>query len=125
MNRQLILAMTALMAFGTHAFAGDKKSDQPSGDKRCLPLTQISDTNVIDNKTILFKMNNGKIYRNVLPYSCPGLGFNQSFAYKTSLSVLCDLDTITVLESDNRLGATCGLGKFEPYTPPKKDKEKK
>lgn len=123
MKTKLVLIIALITVCGTQAFAGEK-SDQSSGSKRCLPLTQINDTTVVDNKTILFKMNNGKVYRNVLPYSCPGLGFNKSFAYKTSLSVLCDLDTITVLDSDNRLGATCGLGKFEVYHP-KKDKDKK
>ncbi len=40
---------------------------------RCVSLSQIRSTTVVDNSTIDFKMAGGKIYRNSLPYSCPGL----------------------------------------------------
>jgi ethanolamine utilization protein EutP (predicted NTPase) len=61
-------------------------------------------------------MLGGKIYRNTLPHSCPGLGFEEKFMYKTSLSQLCSVDIITVLHNAGGLnrGASCGLGKFQP-----------
>jgi hypothetical protein len=89
----------------------------------CLPLRQIDRTEVVDNKTILFHMRGKKVWRNQLPYSCPGLKFEDRFLFKTSISQICSTDIITVLYSAGGLreGASCGLGRFEAYTPPPKD----
>lgn len=83
----------------------------------CVPLTSIRSTNVRDDRTIDFIMNGNKIYRNTLPNSCPSLGFERRFLYKTSLSQLCSVDIITVLWNNGpglQPGASCGLGKFQP-----------
>ena len=62
-------------------------------------------------------MRGGATYRNTLPGRCPGLGFEQRFAYRTTIDQLCSLDTITVLQSGSSIpGPTCGLGKFMPVT---------
>jgi hypothetical protein len=66
-------------------------------------------------------MGNRKIYRNTLPNSCPTLGFEKRFSYRTSLSQLCSVDIITVLYnvgSSLQPGASCGLGKFQPMERP-------
>jgi hypothetical protein len=83
----------------------------------CIPLQSIRETRVRDDRTIDFYMRGGKVYRNVLPGTCPQLGFEERFAYQTSLSRLCSTDIITVLlmPSTTR-GASCGLGKFQPVT---------
>ncbi|MDI1297054.1 MAG: hypothetical protein PSY12_14455 [bacterium] len=84
----------------------------------CVPLTSIRSTNVRDDHTIDFIMNGNKIYRNTLPNSCPSLGFEKRFLYKTSLSQLCSVDIVTVLYTGGggglQPGASCGLGKFQP-----------
>ncbi|WP_022683944.1 hypothetical protein [Sphingobium bisphenolivorans] len=82
----------------------------------CIPLQTIRNTDVRDDRTIDFMVNGNRIYRNILPNSCPSLGFERRFAYKTSLSQLCSVDIITVLYSSPSLmrGASCGLGKFQP-----------
>jgi len=82
----------------------------------CLNIQSIQNTDVRDDRTIDFIMNGRKIYRNVLPHSCPSLGAERRFMYKTSLSQLCSVDVITVLYSSPDLmrGASCGLGKFQP-----------
>src|SRR3546814_8937124 len=41
-----------------------------------------------------FHMINGEVLRNTLPQSCPQLGFERAFSYKTSLSQLCNVDKI-------------------------------
>jgi hypothetical protein len=93
-----------------------------AGSKTCIALTQIDSTNALDDQTIIFKMKGGKQYKNTLPYKCSGLKFENAFSYRTSLSQLCNVDIITVLRSGSRLdsGPSCGLGTFEPYTPPAK-----
>jgi hypothetical protein len=69
-------------------------------------------------------MTGGKIYRNTLPYSCPGLGFEERFSFRTSLSQLCNVDIINVLNDYGgrvQEGAGCGLGTFQPVTKIKRD----
>lgn len=82
----------------------------------CLSITAINGTTVHDDYTIDFKAGS-RTYRNTLPYSCPGLGFEKAFAYETSLSRLCSTDIIHVLRSTGGTpdrGASCGLGQFVP-----------
>lgn len=119
MRPLLCLLSLALLSASGAAFAGGKKTDnlRPVGKAvNCVQLRQISSTSVRDDRTIDFHMLGGKIYRNTLPYSCPGLGFEEKFMYKTSLSRLCSVDIITVLNNTGGLsrGASCGLGKFQP-----------
>ena len=85
--------------------------------KRCVPLARISSVRVLNRQSIEFKMLGGDVYINVLPHSCPGLRPDQPFMYRTSLSVLCDLDLITVLDTGGfgyRPMGSCGLGRFRP-----------
>lgn len=116
----LRLMPLALLAVGGSALAGDRKPDNlvPAGKAvNCVQLRQIQHTHVRDDRTIDFHMLGGKIYRNTLPNSCPGLGFEESFTYKTSLSQLCSVDIITVLHpagGNLDRGASCGLGQFQP-----------
>jgi len=79
--------------------------------KRCIDLSRIRETDVIDDQTILFRMNGNKTYRNRLPHRCPMLGVADGFSYRTSLHRLCNVDGIRVL----RYGMTCSLGLFEPH----------
>ncbi|MGZ8360892.1 MAG: hypothetical protein ACXWUX_10275 [Allosphingosinicella sp.] len=80
----------------------------------CVQLIRIRETRVRDEQTVDFIMNDGTVMRNRLPYSCPGLRFEERFSYATSLSRLCSVDTITVLTSSGMRGASCGLGRFQP-----------
>ncbi|MGD9811932.1 MAG: hypothetical protein AB7U35_11465 [Sphingobium sp.] len=118
--RSIVTALLALAIPAMPALAKDKKPDNlvAAGDPvDCIYPRNIRSTKVRDDQTIDFVMNGGKIYRNTLPYKCPGLGFEERFAYKLSTSQLCSVDTITVLQSFGgglSQGATCGLGKFQP-----------
>lgn len=83
----------------------------------CVQIRSIRSTNVRDDRTIDFIMNGNKVYRNSLPNSCPSLGFERRFLYRTSLSQLCSVDIITVLYNAGtnlQPGASCGLGQFQP-----------
>lgn len=86
----------------------------------CVLLQNIRETRVIDDSTIDFVMRNSKVYRNTLPNRCPQLGFERAFSYSTSISQLCSVDIITVLQQAGgiRRGASCGLGKFTPIEKP-------
>jgi hypothetical protein len=86
----------------------------------CISSNLIRNTKVWDDYTIDFEMRNGRTYRNTLDHRCPELGFEERFAYKTSVSQLCSTDIITVLHSGGSRGGSCGLGQFVPIEVAKK-----
>lgn len=91
----------------------------------CIPISQIRESRVRNDQVIDFRTGPNKWYRNTLPNSCPSLGFEERFLYKTSLSQLCSVDIITVLHTAGgslTRGASCGLGKFQPVELVKKAK---
>ncbi len=116
-------AVAAALIAACLAAAADARSHAvppvtPAGEpKSCVQLSNIRETRVRDDRTIDFYMRDGKVYRNVLPNSCPQLGFEERFSYATSLSQLCSVDIITVLYSSPPYrGTSCGLGQFQPVT---------
>lgn len=124
-----LVATAALTMSGTvnnSAQARERKPDNlvAVGDPvDCLQLSSIRSSQVRDDRTIDFEVNGRTIYRNTLPHSCPGLGFEQKFAYKTSLNQLCSVDIVYVLQSFGgglSQGAGCGLGKFQKMEKPAK-----
>jgi hypothetical protein len=122
MRKSLLLVSTlAALTVGATAGMSAKKEPDPvravGEPVRCVSLSQIRSTKVIDNSTIDFKMAGGKTYRNSLPNSCPGLKYEDRFSYRTSQSQLCNVDIVHVLHDyGGRLqeGVGCGLGKFQP-----------
>ncbi|MEJ7927244.1 hypothetical protein WG908_10820 [Sphingobium sp. AN641] len=121
--------MKSLRAFATFALVlgavspAISKPAKPDGlvpagkPVSCIQTSQIRSTNVRDDRTIDFVMNGKTTYRNILPNSCPSLGFERAFAYRTSINQLCSVDIITVLNNAGpglQRGASCGLGKFQP-----------
>ena len=83
----------------------------------CIRERDIRDSKTPDDRTLVFRLNNGKTYVNTLISNCPGLSF-YGFAYDGSPNgELCgNLTTIRVL----RQGSACLLGPFslQPETPP-------
>ena len=119
MRNAVILAALAVLT--TAAPAADRRGPPmatPIGKPvSCIPLTQIRQSLVRDDRTIDFVMTGKRVYRNTLPNACPSLGFEQRFSYATSLSQLCSTDIITVLYSAPiGRGPSCGLGEFQPVT---------
>jgi len=114
-----VMVLASASAFAAQEAAAPDATSTPP--KRCLELVRIENTEVIDNKHIVFHVTGAgdQMYLNTLPYACVGLNKNDPFLYKTSLSELCDLDTITVLHQLGpgfMRGPSCGLGKFDKVT---------
>lgn len=113
--RNVPLALGALAL--TTALTTSAAAQEPDPTmKSCVSLFRVDHTDVIDNQTILFYMKGGEIYRNSLPYDCPGLDYEDTFMYRVSLNQLCNVDVITVLQNAGfglLPGASCGLGKFQ------------
>jgi hypothetical protein len=130
LHRRLIA--TGLIATGAVLFAlqplavaqdkAPKASKVPAAEVTgepvsCINLSQIRNTAVRDDRTIDFIMSGGRVYRNTLPNQCGSVGFDRAFTYSTSLTQLCNVDIITVLQNVGgglMPGASCGLGEFIP-----------
>ena len=125
MMKGTVIAGLALLLVGTAAFAADDDEDAKDPEtKRCLRLSQVDTTKVIDSRHIVFEMKDNSLYVTRLPHRCPGLRPNTSWMHSTHSNDICDLDTITVLDNFGggfQRGATCGLGKFEPLAKPDLD----
>jgi hypothetical protein len=110
------LAFAAIAAPGAAKDRNQVPEATPDGKpESCIQTSSIRETHVHGDSVIDFVMNGGKVYRNTLPNSCPNLGFEERFAYKTSINQLCSVDIITVLQSPGlSRGPSCGLGQFQP-----------
>jgi hypothetical protein len=79
----------------------------------CLQSYRIDHTEIADDRTILFYMNDKSVYRNVMQDRCPGLRFDtRGFTYEPNPGteeICSNLVTIRM----NTTGAVCMLGAFE------------
>lgn len=90
--------------------------------QRCIRISEIKRTEVVDDQNILFHLYNKRTFNNRLPHSCSGLGQTKAFQYKTSQTELCNVDSISVLHNTAGSllpGVPCPLGMFEPVAPKK------
>ena len=83
-------------------------------EQSCVPLTQIRESRVRDDRTIDFVTSGNRFYRNILPNACLGLASANSITYEARQNQLCDVDVVYPLHDTGGLnrGPACGLGKF-------------
>lgn len=96
--------------------------------ERCLGITRIRDTSILDERNILFYTSGKRVYLNDLPRPCPGLRRHDTLKYSTSLHELCSVDMFTVLHdtgSGFMPGVSCGFGQFYPISQEDAEKLKK
>ena len=111
-----LLAGVAALSLASGAAQDDDASDEPL---RCLSMSGIRSTKVVDDSRVLFFQSRDKIFLNRLDRECLGLARYGTFTYKVQSGArharLCDSDSITVLDAMGR-GLNCGLGRFEPLS---------
>ena len=112
---RLNFARSGLLLVAIIALAGPRHADGQE-TLRCISISTIDRTEVIDGQRIAFYLTRDRIYLNTLDQSCHNLDRGQPFSYSTSTGQLCSLDSITVLEDFGGFsrGASCGLGVFNP-----------
>ncbi len=119
------IAILALAPLALAACNQDRSAERPAvapaakivGEpESCIPLAQIHETRVRDDWTIDFIGIGNRVWRNTLTGRCSGLKSNNAFTHKTSISQLCSVDIIYVLETAGgpHRGPACGLGQFVP-----------
>ncbi len=120
MHKRVCILTAVSLVLSLSPFASALAEEVPEeGGERCVNMRTVSRTEIIDDETILFYMRGGEIYRNYLPHRCPGLAREERFSYSTTVSRLCDIDTITVLYNHGvglTSGPSCSLGKFHPIS---------
>lgn len=124
MNHVKLLAILILAgtAAGTPSVAQEDAAEQDERDleaRHCIRINDIDDIDIVDADTLIFRMRGNTVYRNDLPYRCPGLRKNDTLMYRSSVGRLCSVDMVTVLEDWGfgfAPGASCGLGMFQPIT---------
>lgn len=94
-------------AFSAWAAQGDNVGET----QMCVPLQQISDRRVIDDRTILLKMIVGPTYKRIdLARDCIGLKAEGGFVSATSISQLCRQDILRVTQEP--IGSQCIIDKI-------------
>ena len=108
--KTLLFAAAIAFAAIPAAFAADTPSSTPV----CFKTTDINDTHSPNDKTILFHLRDGSVWRNDLKGNCSGLTF-YGFAYTLSgTNEVCgNLQSIRVLKT----GSVCVLGPFTQIKP--------
>ena len=102
------LALTLAVAAGLSASA---YAAEVGDVQMCVPLRQIDDSRVIDDKTILLRMVVGAQYLRIdLAHECFGLKMADSFMSATSISQLCKQDILRVVQEP--VGSQCIIDKI-------------
>jgi hypothetical protein len=110
---------TAFAAIGAHTALAQEGSKAESTPERCISLLSLERTDVVDDRTIIFHMRNGRMYLNHLSRECPGLAREKRFMYSPTSTKLCEVDAVTVIEEWGfgfTRGFTCSLGPFQPIS---------
>ena len=109
-----MMALTLVLAFAapTSAWA----DAVPAGTNHtCIDGADVAYTSIPDDQTIVFHMNNGKVWRNTLRRSCPNLKFERAFSQVIQGGEICaNAHMIRVLHEGN----ICALGDFALVPPP-------
>jgi len=104
-----LVPLAALAAMGVATFATGAAAYTES-KPICLKTDRIDKTTVVNERKILFRMKDGRVYSSELRQPCLGLRFN-GFVYVTSYMEVCGgSQSIRVLNT----GQVCTLGNFVP-----------
>jgi hypothetical protein len=119
MKTHLIAALAIVMPL-TSALTADKpakeleKYNRTGQYETCLTSNRIRETQILNSKQILFKMNGDDAYL-AEPKSCPGLSRGLALSYDATINQLCNTTIITLLETSSPVPSrgSCGIERFE------------
>lgn len=88
---------------------------------RCISLSNVWSTEIIDNQAILYKAAGGRVYVNTPRFGREFLDDDDILVSESWGSQLCNLDKVRLVNRGARFETGfVGLGEFVPYTKPKK-----
>jgi hypothetical protein len=87
----------------------------------CVENSRLMGPQIIDQRTILYRENGGRTWRNDLPETCHSLGPSSILIVELYGSQLCRNDQFRTREPQSIIpGGYCRFGAFTPYDKPKK-----
>jgi hypothetical protein len=85
-------------------------ADKVGSTQMCIMSNYIEETPVIDNRTILVRMNPGRGYKRIeLATDCNTMADGKTLAFDTSVNRLCVQDTLNAHEDS---GHACTISKI-------------
>lgn len=98
MNKLLSMGLAAAgMAAIAHSPAQAEDHDAGKPLVRCIDITRMNSSEIVDNQTIILRMRGGPDYKMTLAHRCPGLKMQGTWRHDAkSLAKLCEVDTIEV-----------------------------
>ncbi|MFN3233370.1 MAG: DUF6491 family protein [Alphaproteobacteria bacterium] len=102
MNKLLMTGLLAgglaLSSYAPPVLAQDEGAEQASEPLvRCIDVSRIRNSKVVDNQTIILYMRGGPDYKMTLAQRCSGLKMNKSWRHDAGgLGKLCEVDVIEV-----------------------------
>jgi hypothetical protein len=86
----------------------------PNPGRVCLNIREVQRTETPDDRTIVFHMRDGKIWRNTLRQNCPMLRTSPYTQVLHSGDLVCSNQQFIHIA---QTGDTCALGEFTPVNP--------
>ncbi len=87
----------------------------------CISVNDAEGPQVIDGRTLLYRRTGRVLWRNDLESECPSLRPFSTIVIEVHGSQVCRRDLFRTIESGSPIpGAYCQLGKFTPFTKPKR-----
>jgi hypothetical protein len=91
---------------------------RPGKPVNCVSLTSLGSSEIVDQTAIIYKSSRKLWYVNRPDGgNCPALQRNRTLVTHLTMSQLCSLDIVRVIDSSSPVEfGSCGLGQFVPYT---------
>lgn len=108
--RLLGAALLCILTAGAASAQVSKQGDKPGTPQMCIMSNYIEETPVIDNRTILVRMNPGRGYKRIeLETDCNTMADGRNLAFDTRVNRLCVQDTLNAQEDS---GHACTISKI-------------
>jgi hypothetical protein len=92
------MRITAIAVLGLGCASCGSATDESS--LSCIDSNRISDTRVIDSRTVVVRLTPGPEFVRIdLGNNCSTLDKTTGFSFRTSINKLCTADTLTVLRT--------------------------
>lgn len=112
-----VLLLSAISLLMSNTVRAEDEAELFTDAEKCISLTRLDRTDIIDDRNILFYMRGDEIYLNQLPHRCSGLRMADGFSYRRTINRLCQIDLISPIPRGGFGGGiSCGLGTFRLIT---------
>lgn len=88
--------------------------------RSCIPTREADQQRIIDERTILFRANGNKVYRNDIPGGCNGLDERSTLIRRTISPDICSGEIFEVRDAGTGFTyGACSFGEFTEYRTPR------